>query len=135
LRVLVDTNVVLSAILFPKGAAAKAFVNIVENHHLVLSDYTFSELYDVFERKFRNRIPALDFFIDALTYEAISPPETIDPNEYPDLRDPDDLPILTSAVKAECDYLVSGDKDLLVLTSAPLCIVSPAEFIELTRSD
>ena len=107
----------------------------MENHHLVLSDYTISELCDVFERKFQNRIPALDSFIDALTYEVVTPPEIIDPTQCPDLRDPDDLPILASAMEVECDCLVSGDEDLLVLASRPLRIISPAEFIELTRSD
>ena len=72
----------------------------MENHHLVLSDYTINELYDVFERKFRDKISALDSFIDALTYEAVKPPEKMDPTEYPDLRDPDDLPILVSAIEA-----------------------------------
>ncbi len=135
MRVLVDTNVVLSAILFPGGAAAKTFADVVENHHLVLSDHTISELYDVFERKFQDKIPALDSFMDALTHEAVRPPENMDPTEHPDLRDPDDLPILVSAIEAECDCLLSGDKDLQVLTSTPLRIVSPAEFIELTKQD
>ena len=135
MRVLVDTNVVLSAILFPKGAAAKAFVKVVENHHLVLSDYIINELYDVFERKFKDNLPALDSFIDTLTYETVKPSARMDLTEYPDLRDPDDLPILLSAIEAKCDCLLSGDKDLQVLTSTPLRIVSPAEFIELTKLD
>ena len=59
----------------------------------------------------------------------------MDLTEYPDLRDPDDLPILLSAIEAKCDCLLSGDKDLQVLTSTPLRIVSPAEFIELTKLD
>lgn len=60
LRVLVDTNVILSAILYPEGVAAAAFAEIVENHDLFLSDYTISELHEVFEREFRGKIAALD---------------------------------------------------------------------------
>ena len=132
MRVLVDTNVILSAILFPGGAAAAVFTDVLENHQLVLSDYIIGELHEVFERKFPDKLPALDSFIDALTYEPIAPPESVDPKEYPDLRDPNDLPILASAVKAECDCLMTGDKDLLVLASTTLRVVSPTEFIELT---
>ena len=123
---------ILSAILFPRGAAAAAFTEVVENHQLVLSDYIIGELLEVFDRKFPDKVPALDSFIDALTYEAVAPPEVLDPKEYPDLRDPDDLPILASAVKAECDCLMTGDKDLLVLSSTRVQIVGPAEFIERT---
>ena len=82
MRVLVDTNVILSAILFPRGGATAVFTEVVENHQLVLSDYTIGELYEVFERKFPDKVPALDSFIDTLTYEAVTPPESIDPNEY-----------------------------------------------------
>lgn len=135
MRVLVDTNVVLSAILYPGGAAAAAFTEVVENHDLVLSDYTINELNQVFERKFPDKIPALSSFIDALTYQAVAPPAPLDPKEYPYLRDPDDLPILASAVKAECDCLMTGDKDLLVLASTTLRVVSPAHFAELTAPD
>ena len=135
MRVLVDTNVVLSAILFPEGTAARAFASAVANHQLVLSDYTIEELRDVFERKFPEKMAALDSFRGALSYEAVAPPRAVDPSEYPGLRDPDDLPILASAVCHKCDCLVTGDNDLLVLASPKLRIYSPAEFLELTETD
>ena len=46
-------------------------------------------------------------------------------------RDADDDFILAAAVKAGCDYLVTGDKDLLVLKKVSgLNIVTPREFAE-----
>lgn len=102
---------------------------------MVLSDHTINELYDVFERRFRDRIPALDSFIDALTFESVTPSDAFSSNDYPDLRDPDDLPILVSAVEAKCDYLMTGDKDLQMLSPDTMKIVSPAEFIKLTGAD
>ena len=47
-------------------------------------------------------------------------------------RDPDDDHILAAAVNAECDFLVTGDKDLLALKKfAGMKIVTPREFAEL----
>ena len=132
MRVLVDANVIFSAILFPEGAAAPAFASVVVDHQLVLSDYTINELREVFEREFPDKVRALHSFIDALTYEQVTWPTPLDPKEYPDLRDPDDLPVLASAKRAACDYLRTGDKDLLVLALIRPRIVSPSKFIELT---
>ncbi|MGH7178749.1 MAG: PIN domain-containing protein [Tepidisphaeraceae bacterium] len=49
-----------------------------------------------------------------------------------DLRDLDDLGILSAAVAAGADVLVTGDKDLLdVARKSPVKIVSPRGFIEM----
>lgn len=46
-------------------------------------------------------------------------------------RDADDDFILAAAIKTDCDYLVTGDKDLLVLKKVPgMGIVTPREFAE-----
>lgn len=45
---------------------------------------------------------------------------------------PDDDYILAAAVNAGCDYLVTGDKDLLTLKKLEgMSIVTPREFAEL----
>jgi putative PIN family toxin of toxin-antitoxin system len=48
------------------------------------------------------------------------------------VRDPDDDVILSTALSAEADYLVSGDKALLELQSyGAIRIVSPREFLDI----
>ncbi len=50
-------------------------------------------------------------------------------------RDPDDDYILAAAVKANCAYLVTGDKDLLALENFEgVGIVTPREFAELVSA-
>ena len=45
-------------------------------------------------------------------------------------RDPKDNKFLALAVSGQADYLITGDKDLLVLKSiGAIPIVSPAEFL------
>lgn len=46
-------------------------------------------------------------------------------------RDPDDNCIIETAVLGACNYIISGDKDLLVLkTYKDIQILRPAEFLE-----
>ena len=52
MRVFVDTNVVISAMLFPNGKVAKVFSHLLEKHTLIISSYTKDECKEVFEKKF-----------------------------------------------------------------------------------
>lgn len=51
------------------------------------------------------------------------------------IRDPKDIVILATALDGHADYLVTGDKDLLVLANhksiRPLQIITPTEFLHL----
>jgi uncharacterized protein len=50
-------------------------------------------------------------------------------------RDPDDDYILAAAANAKCDFLVTGDKDLLALkTFGGISIVTPRDFAELVSA-
>ncbi len=106
-----DTNILVSAIIFPNSIAGKILERIIVEHKLVLCSYIIDELHDVFERKFRHKIEALEIFLGELSFEMGYTPKNIDPGEYPDIRDKDDLPILASAILSEVDIFVTGDKD------------------------
>jgi uncharacterized protein len=67
-------------------------------------------------------------FVDSLAFLAdlVEPAQTEDPL----LRDPADQPILGTFLASNANYLVTGDKDLLVLSSL-YPIIKPAEFWQL----
>lgn len=56
MRVMLDTNILISALLFPSERMTKLFQNIVINHTMVLSSYVIDELHMVVERKFPNKV-------------------------------------------------------------------------------
>ena len=56
MRVFVDTNVVISAMLFPNGKVAKVFSHLLEKHTVIISSYTKEECKEVFEKKFPAKI-------------------------------------------------------------------------------
>ena len=67
MRVFIDTNVLLSAALFPDGAAARAYYKAVTvPYDPLVSDYVIEELKCVFLRKFPQSLQVLDAFISLL---------------------------------------------------------------------
>lgn len=63
--------------------------------------------------------------VDSLMFLA----DVVDPGDVAasSLRDPSDLPVLGTLLVAGADYLIAGDKDLLVLADS-YPILSPAQF-------
>ena len=96
---MVDTNIIISAGLFPESIVGKIFSHILKTHKLVLCQYTLDELAKVFKNKFPERLEYLNEFTGKLKYELID----IDIKEhkkYPSIRDHKDMPILASAIEA-----------------------------------
>ena len=118
-RVVLDTNVVLSALVFRGGAAGQ--VRLAWQRGLVLplaSTATVQELVRVLAYpKFRLSPAEQDELLaDYLPYAEIvqvpQPPPTV-----PDCRDVWDLPFMHLAVAGNAKVLVSGDRDLLAIAT------------------
>jgi uncharacterized protein len=138
LRVVLDTNVVLSALIFQKGRTAilrEAWQ--AEQFCPLISHATATELIRTLKYpKFKLTKPEQDGFLaDYLPYCAVvnisnPPPKT------PICRDPADIAFMQLALAGTADYLVSGDKDLLMLAGELTCpIVTADNFISNVLKD
>jgi len=115
MRVLIDTNVLVSAVLYPAGMARRALIEAVEgSDEAIVCDYAIAELHDVFQRKFPAQVELLPQFMAYLSsgVNIVSTPERSEPDEIA-LRDPKDQPILSSAHANNADLILTGDKDIL----------------------
>lgn len=133
LRVVLDTNVLLSGIAYPASVPGK--IMSAWRHGSVevfLSVYSLDELRRVLPRLTnRHGLTSVEIedLVDALSLQAeiIQPLQSVEP----DLRDVDDLPVLGTLLAAlktsDVDYLITGDKDLLVMGER-YPIVTPANF-------
>ena len=114
LRVVLDTNVLISAILFggkPRRILEKA---IRVEIRLCLSEPMLEELKGVLQRsKFDYSPEMIQFILTELTSisDFVNTSETI--NIVPE--DPKDNRILECAVAANADYVITGDSQLLKL--------------------
>lgn len=83
MKVMIDTNVIISAMLFPDSVPAKVIENIIYNHTPVLCSHIVEELHIIFERKFKDKLHILEDFLTKFPYELIYTPMRIDPTKYP----------------------------------------------------
>lgn len=128
MRLFLDTNVLVSAVLFPKSPVAQFLERAIEHHTIVISSFVIEELYGVFDEKFSDHIVDLEAFLSELSYELIHFPRYVDRSQYPYVRDEDDLPIIASAIIGDCDYLITGDKDILAVGLERPVVLTPGEF-------
>lgn len=131
MKVFLDTNVLVSAFT-TRGLCADVFRLILAEHELVLGRPVLDELERVLARRFRMPAPEVDaiptFLHDYPIAEAdVELPEL-------DIRDPDDRPVLASALAAGADILISGDRDLLAIEQVfDPRIMNPRGFWEWSR--
>ncbi len=129
LRVVLDTNVLLSGIAYPASVPGKILAAWRHGSvDVLLSAYILEELRRVLPRLAHRHGPSrteIDDLVDTLWILA----EVIDPADSDEtgLRDPKDLPVLGTLLAAKAQYLITGDKDLLALASRHP-VVTPAAF-------
>ena len=125
MKILIDTNILFSAILFTNSMPAKAVFYANEHHEICLTTQNITELREVVARKLPRKLPAIDDFLARLAYEII--PTNQNPH-LPKIRDAKDQPILNAAISNDIDIILTGDKDFLALNLArPKCL-TVAEF-------
>lgn len=131
MRVLIDTNVLISAALNFGGIPYQAFVkaSTYPNRGLI-SEQNVDEMKRIFNKKFPDRQNALDRFLSLalMTLELVPVPAELNLEET-QIRDVNDRPILRAAIASKADFLLTGDKDFLEADVKHPVIVSPANFL------
>lgn len=132
-RVVVDNNALISRLLLPASAPGRAVRKAVDTAQLLVSEPALNELADVLSRpKFDRYISVEDRqqFLRLL----IRVTEVV-PIVYAvqACRDPKDDMFLEVAVNGRADLIVTGDRDLLVLSPfRSIPIITPARYLERT---
>ena len=132
MRILIDTNVLISAALNANGTPYRAYMKAASypNRGLIC-EQNVDELKRIFNKKFPDRLSALDRFLSValLTLELVPVPDSSYDTETR-IRDAKDRPILRAAIEAHADILLTGDKDFLESGVKNPAIMTPAEFLE-----
>jgi putative PIN family toxin of toxin-antitoxin system len=133
LRLVFDTNVLISGLLSDNSVPQKIFDYAQANAILLISQETFQELAEALTRsKFDRYIPLekRSKFLNLLSLKA----EMIEITTKINLcHDPKDNKFLELAVNGKADYLISGDQDLLILNPfQEISILSPQVFISIS---
>lgn len=129
MRITLDTNVIISAIIFDSTVMNEVIYKVLFDHKLVLSTYIIDELKCVVEIKFPDKMDAINDFLTEIPFELCYTPEHIDDALF-SIRDKKDYPVLYSAVVDNIDLLITGDKDFEDIDIEKLKILTPAKFLE-----
>ena len=132
MKIVLDANVIIAAFA-TRGLCESIMEVCLSEHEIVLSD----DLFDEILRNLRLKIRLPENIVDNIgellrEYANISIPAPLASDVC---RDPDDIKILGLAVASNADYIVTGDKDLLVLKSFQgIPILNPRSFSDILHS-
>jgi putative PIN family toxin of toxin-antitoxin system len=137
LRVVLDNVVFVRALINPKCRSGRLLSEFADRYTLIVSKATALELLEVLQRpeltkKFKglgkiSSRQVIDLLAQAEAVEIGTPPKVV--------RDPKDDIFVATAIVGNADYLVSEDKDLLILGDKPgVSIVNTSAFIEILES-
>jgi putative PIN family toxin of toxin-antitoxin system len=135
MRVVVDTNVLVSALILPRASVGPVLLCLRQGDYTILYNQSLlEELVDVLNRpRIRHKYGLTEEDIQALLGLILLRGEVVIPEQrITACRDPRDDKFLEVAVAGEADLIVSGDQDLLALHPfEAIPILSPAEFLEI----
>ncbi|MEB3191126.1 MAG: putative toxin-antitoxin system toxin component, PIN family [Snowella sp.] len=130
--IVVDTNVLISAVLNPLGTPNQAFTKVITHFQLIQSESTYEELITRIQKKKFDRYISLEDRIDFLEMiyrKSLFFEVEFQVNLCDDL---DDNKFLDLARVGNSIYLITGDSDLLILQQyLDTQIIKPAQFLDL----
>lgn len=131
--IVIDTNVLISAVLSPEGTARKALNRVYQHFKIAQSDVTYQELVTrIYKNKFDKYISdeGREDFLRVVKYHS----QFIKVESQIEIcRDVDDNKFLELAIDSNAVFLITGDRDLLSLKAQieyQELIVTPREFLE-----
>jgi len=122
-----DSSVLIAASISRAGVCAELLEDVLTHHELFISDFIVAEVTKKLREKFKfpeGEIVQLRRFLANAAKTVV--PTDVQPGVC---RDPEDIPVLGTAVAGTADLLITVDKDLLTLGSFDgIDIIKPGEF-------
>ena len=107
MRILVDTNILFSALIFPCSKPSRPLLYIADNHEIILCDRNITELRDILGWKAPKYLSDAEKLLAEMFYELIP---AIDHAEKLILNVKDQQ-ILNAAIVSDVDIILTGDED------------------------
>jgi uncharacterized protein len=131
-RIALDSSALIAAHISRAGVCAELLEDVLLHHELVISEFILEELSRKLCEKFdfpqrdANHVAAFLRRVGVLVSPADLPPDLC--------RDPNDIPVLGTAVSGECALLISVDRDLLDMQKVyEIPIIRPGDYWQQTN--
>jgi len=132
MKIILDANVVVAAFA-SRGLCESIFELCLSEHELILCEDLLTEI----DKNLRIKIKLPSKMVDTIKELLKEHSVILDPTPLPKnaCRDPDDIKVLGLAIASGADYIVTGDKDLLILKHfQKIPILSPRAFSDIIHS-
>ena len=129
MKVVLDTNVLVSGLLKPRSKPAKILRLILQGDiDIIISEHILSEYYEVLRReKFSFEREDIEEIIEIFRSYGIRATALLETAWLPD---PDDIPFLEAAMSMKADALVTGNKKHFPAKNCKgVKVMSPSEFL------
>ena len=122
MRILIDTNVLVSAFVF--GGKAGTLMNMLfeSSHELLVSDYVDAEFKAILDMKWKEKSEKVYSLYHKLPFVFCGS----SPIQTGNLRDAKDIPVLSDALSHNADIILSGDKDFIEADLEHPLVLSPS---------
>lgn len=126
MRIMVDTNILISALVF--GGKVRHILHLLLNlkHNIYVSEYVDNEFKRILYEKWSDRAEKIYSKYKRLNFIFGQSTDEI----FGTLRDEKDIPVLSDAIFHNVDILLTGDKDFLEADIDTPIIISPTELLE-----
>jgi putative PIN family toxin of toxin-antitoxin system len=130
MRVMVDTNIIISAMVFKSAKMSDVLRRVVNDHELCLSEYTIEETKRILSEKFAGVVDddIATFFKDYPYTLIVAPVDAEKP--LAKIRDAKDYPVLHAAITSQIDLILTGDKDFFDVRVDRPEILAPLDFLK-----
>jgi putative PIN family toxin of toxin-antitoxin system len=132
MKIVLDSNVNVAAYA-SRGLCESIFELCLSEHELILCEDLLSEI----EKNLRIKIKLPSKMVDTIKNFLQEHSIMFDPTPLPKdaCRDADDMKVLGLAIASNADYIITGDKDLLILEHCQeIPILSPRAFSDIIHS-
>lgn len=127
--VLVDTNILFSALIFENSLPHQVLQHILQNKNAAFCEPVMREIFTIIQRKAPKYQPYIEEFFKNEKYIFLSS-EKYNYEIKTKIRDTKDQAILNIAINANVDMLITGDKDFLSLEMDKPKIITAREYVD-----
>lgn len=128
-RVVFDTNILISALVYGGNPQEALRLALTKQIQAIISPILQAELIDIITKKFPLSLTEMYLLKEEIerSFIIVNPQMDLDV-----VRDNDDNRVLEAAVEGECDFVITGDKDLLDLGQFEnIKIITSTQFLEI----
>lgn len=125
MKVMLDTNILISAFVFKSKTMNELIYKLSKEHEIIICSYTV----ELIDTKFKVSLKELDEFLKNFPFNLVYSPINVE-NKLFDIRDKDDYIILHTAIIEDVDIFITGDKDFNDIKIDKPEIMNTSKFLE-----